>query len=102
MYLKSSAQLAATSMLHIRNASGTEMVTFKPKNAVYYFHFSSPNIAVSTSYQVYFGGTYTGGNFVGNSTGWGLYTGGTYSTTGGTLKSTFTTSSSSPLNTITF
>lgn len=102
MYLKSSAQLAATSMLHIRNASGTEMVTFKPKNAVYYFHFSSPNIAANTSYQVYFGGTYTGGNFVGNSTGWGLYTGGTYSTTGGTLKSTFTTSSSNTLNTITF
>lgn len=102
MYLKSSSQLAATSMLHIRNASGTEMVTFKPKNAVYYFHFSSPNIAASTSYQVYFGGTYTGGNFVGNSTGWGLYTGGTYSTTGGTLKTTFTSSSSSTLNTVTF
>jgi hypothetical protein len=39
MFLKSSAQLAATSMLHIENASGTEMVTFKPKNGVYYFHF---------------------------------------------------------------
>lgn len=102
MYLKSSGQLAATSMLHIRNASGTEMVTFKPKNAVYYFHFSSPNVAASTSYQVYFGGTYTGGSFVGGSTGWGLYTGGTYSTTGGTLKTTFTSSGSSTLNTVNF
>ncbi|NHM05850.1 carbohydrate-binding domain-containing protein [Flavobacterium sp. CYK-4] len=102
MYLKSSAQLAATSVLHIENAAGTEMVTFKPKNGVYYFHFSSPNIAASTSYKVYFGGTYTGGNFVGNSNGWGLYTGGTYSSTGGTLKTTFTTSATATVNTQTF
>jgi hypothetical protein len=102
MYLKSSAQLAATSMLHIRNTSGTEMVTFKPKNAVYYFHFSSPSLLQNTQYQVYFGGTYTGGNFVGNSTGWGLYTGGTYSTTGATLKSTFTTSNTSKVTTNSF
>jgi hypothetical protein len=102
MYLKSSAQLPATSVFHIENAAGTEMVTFKPKNAVYYFHFSSPNVAASTSYKVYFGGTYTGGSFVGGSTGWGLYTGGTYSTVGGTLKSTFTSSAASTLNTVTF
>lgn len=102
MYLKSNASLAATAIIHIRTASGTPLVTFKPKNAVYYFHFSSPSIAGSTSHQVYFGGTYTGGNFVGNSSGWGLYTGGTYSTTGGTLKSTFTTSGTSTLNTVTF
>jgi len=102
MYLKSSAQLAATSLLHIRNASGTEMITFKPKNAVYYFHFSSPNIMASTSYQIYFGGSYTGGSFVGNTSGWGLYTGGNYTTTGATLKSTFTTSNTSTLNTVTF
>ncbi|WP_395632969.1 carbohydrate-binding domain-containing protein [Flavobacterium sp.] len=102
MYLKSSAQLANTSLLHIRNASGTEMVTFKPKNAVYYFHFSSPNVTAGTSYQVYFGGSYTGGSFAGNTSGWGLYTGGTYTTTGATLKSTFTASGSSTLNTVTF
>ena len=102
MYLKSSTQLPATSVLHIENAAGTEMVTFKPKNAVYYFHFSSPNVAASTSYKVYFGGTYTGGSFVGGSTVWGLYTGGSYSTVGGTLKSTFTSSAASTLNTVTF
>ncbi len=102
MYLKSSAQLAATSVLHIENAAGTEMITFKPKNAVYYFHFSSPALAKSTQYKVYFGGTYTGGSFVGNSTGWGAYTGGTYSVTGATLKSTFTTSATSTVNTISF
>lgn len=102
MYLKSSASLAATSLIHIRTAAGVELATFKPKNAVYYFHFSSPNVAGSTSHQVYFGGTYTGGSYVGNSTGWGLYTGGTYSTTGGTLKSTFSTSGTSTTNTVNF
>ncbi len=102
MYLKSSASLAATSMLHIENAAGTEMVTFKPKNAVYYFHFSSPGLATNTTYKVYFGGSYTGGSFVGGSTGWGLYTGGTYSTTGATLKKTFTSSTTGTLNTQSF
>lgn len=102
MFLKSSTQLAATSIIHIRTASGTPLVTFKPKNGVYYFHYSSPSVAGNTSHQVYFGGSYTGGSFEGNSSGWGLYTGGTYSTTGGTLKSTFTTSGTSTINTITF
>lgn len=102
MYLKSSTQLAANAVLHIENAAGTEVVTFKPLNAVYYFHVSSPSVAASTSYKVYFGGTYTGGSFVGNSSGWGLYTGGTYSTSGATLKTTFTSSASSTLTTVTF
>ncbi len=102
MFLKSSAQLAATSMLHIENGAGTEMITFKPKNGVYFFHFSSGSLAQSTQYKVYFGGSYTGGNYVGNSTGWGLYSGGTYSLTGATLKSTFTTSGTAKINTVTF
>lgn len=102
MYLKSSASLASASILRIENASGTEIVTFVPKNAVYYFHVSSPTIAGSASHKVYFGGSYTGGNYVGNSTGWGLYTGGTYSNSGATLKTTFTTSATSTVNTVTF
>lgn len=102
MYLKSGAQLAANSVLHIEDSAGKELVTFKPLNAVYYFHFSSPNIAANTGYKVYFGGTYTGGSFMGESLGWGLYTGGTYSTAGATLKTSFTSSSSSTVNTLTF
>lgn len=102
LFLKSSTQLAATSILHIENASGTEMVTFKPKNAASYFHFSSSALAQNAQYKVYFGGNYTGGSYTGNSTGWGLYTGGTYSSTGATLKSTFTTLSSSKVNTVPF
>ena len=102
LFLKSGTQLPANSVLHIENASGTEVVTFKPKNAVNYFHFSSPALAQGTQYKVYFGGSYTGGNFVGNSTAWGLYTGGTYSSAGATLKSTLTTSTASKVNTVTF
>lgn len=102
MFIKSSAQLATTSLLHIENASGTEMATFKPKNAVYYFYFSTPALAKSTQYKIYFGGSYSGGSFVGGSSGWGLYTGGTYSNSGATLKSSPTTSASSTVNTITF
>jgi len=102
MYITSSAQVAANSVFHIEDASGKEMVTFKPKNANYYFHFSNPSLAKGTQYKIYFGGTYTGGSFVGNSSGWGLYTGGTYSNSGATLKSTTTTSSSATVNTISF
>lgn len=102
MFLKSTAQLSAASVLHIENAAGTEMVTFKPKNGVYYYHFSSPSLSQGTTYKVYYGGTYTGGNFAGGSTGWGMYTGGTYSTTGGTLKSTFISSATAKVNTVSF
>lgn len=102
MYLKSSAVLSTSSMLHIENAAGTEMVTFKPKNNVYYFHFSSSSLAKSTQYKIYFGGTYTGGSYVGGSTGWGMYTGGTWSSSGATLKLTTTTSSTATVNTVSF
>jgi len=101
-FLKSSAQLPASSMLHIENATGTEMVTFKPKNGVYYFHFSSPNLQKSTQYKIYFGGSYTGGSYIGGTTGWGVYTGGTYSSSGATLKSSPTTSATNNVNTVSF
>jgi hypothetical protein len=102
MYIKSGSQLASSSVLRIENASGTEMVTFKPKNGVYYFHVSNPGLAKNTGYKIYFGGTYTGGSFVGGSSGWGLYTGGTYSNSGATLKASPTTSNATTVNTITF
>lgn len=102
MFIKSSASVAATSILHIEDASGKDLLTFKPKTASAYFHFSVPGLIKSAQYKIYFGGTYTGGSFVGSSPGWGLYTGGTYSNTGGTLKASPTTSASSTVNTITF
>lgn len=102
MYLKSSAVIASSSILHIENASGTEMLTFKPKNGGYYFHVSTPSLVKGSQYKIYSGGTYSGGSFVGGTTGNGLYTGGTYSTTGATLKSTTTLSTTSTVNTISF
>ncbi|GAB2645460.1 hypothetical protein GCM10027035_44450 [Emticicia sediminis] len=102
MFIKSSASLPATSIIHIEDAAGKDLVTFKPRIATSIFHFSNPSLAKSTAYKIYFGGTYTGGNFVGNSSGWGLYTGGTYSNTGATLKSSPTTSGSATVNALTF
>lgn len=102
LYLTSSAQLAASSVLRIEDANGKELVTFKPKNAVYYFHFSKPELTKSTAYRIYFGGTYTGGSFVGNSPGWGVYTGGTYSSSGATLKASPSTSGTATVNSVAF
>jgi trimeric autotransporter adhesin len=102
MFIKSGTSVAATSLIHIEDANGKDLLTFKPKTASAYFHFSNPSLLKNTGYKIYFGGTYTGGNFVGNTVGWGLYTGGTYSSTGATLKSSPTTSASATVNTITF
>lgn len=102
MFIKSSASVATSSLFHIEDANGKDIVTFKPKSASGYFHVSTPSMAKGAQYKIYFGGAYTGGSYVGGSSGWGLYTGGTYSTSGATLKSTTTTSTSSTVNTITF
>jgi trimeric autotransporter adhesin len=102
MFIKSGTSVAATSLIHIEDASGKDLLTFKPKTASAYFHFSNASLLKNAGYKIYFGGTYTGGNFVGNTTGWGLYTGGTYSSTGATLKSSPTTSATATVNTITF
>jgi trimeric autotransporter adhesin len=102
MFLKSSAQVATTSLLHIEDATGKDILTFKPKSNSAYFHFSNPNLAKSTAYKIFFGGAYTGGNFVGNTINWGLFTGGTYSNSSATLKASTTTSGSATVNTISF
>jgi trimeric autotransporter adhesin len=102
MFIKSNALIASTSILHIENASGTDIITFKPKNGGYYFHASTSTMTKGAAYKIYTGGTYTGGSYVGGTSGYGLYTGGTYSTTGASLKSTTTLSSSSTVNTISF
>ncbi|TDE07967.1 carbohydrate-binding domain-containing protein [Dyadobacter psychrotolerans] len=102
LFIKSSAQVATTSVIHIEDASGKELVTFKPKSSSAYFHFSAPGLAKSAAYKIYFGGSYSGGSFLGNTAGWGLHTGGTYSNSGATLKATPTTSATSTVNTISF
>lgn len=102
MFMKSSASLATSSIIHIEDATGKDLLTYKPKSAAAIFHFSNPSLAKSTAYKIYYGGTYSGGNFVGNASSWGLYTGGTYSNTGATLKSSPTTSGSATVNSLSF
>lgn len=101
-FLKSSTALASTSLLHIQDSLGNEVLTYKPKYNANYFHVSTSALAKNTSYSVYFGGTYTGGSYVGGLTSWGLLNGGSWSSTGATLKKTFITSASSTVNTVTF
>jgi hypothetical protein len=95
LYISSSAVISSTTFLHIQNASGTDILTFKPKNGGYKFLFSSSALAKGAAYSIYTGGSYTGG-----SSNNGLFTGGTYSNSGATLKKTVTLSSSSTVNTI--
>ncbi len=85
VYVAFSAGLSASSLFHIQDASGNDIVTFKPARNIYYIVFSSPNLIRGSTYSIYTGGSSTGSNTN------GLYIGGTYS--GGTLKKSFTISS---------
>jgi hypothetical protein len=102
LYIKSSSAISSTSLLHIEDASGNDLITFKPKNGGYYFHASSSALTKGSSCKIYSGGSYSGGSFIGGTSGYGLYTGGTYSSSGASLKFSPTLSSSSTVNTITF
>ncbi len=84
--VKATGNLAASTFFHIQNASGTDIVTFKPIRNTYYILFSSPSLTTGVTYSLYTGGSYSGGSNVN-----GYYTGGSYS--GGTLKKTFTMTS---------
>lgn len=74
------------SVFIIQNASGTDLVTFKPTKSTYYILFFSPSLTSGASYSIYTGGSFSGGSNLN-----GLYTGGSYS--GETLKKTFTLTS---------
>jgi len=76
--------LSASTLFHIQDASGNDIVTFKPVRNIYYLVFSSPNLIKGSTYSIY-----TGGSSSGTNTN-GLYIGGTYS--GGTLRKSFTIS----------
>jgi hypothetical protein len=77
--------LAASSLFHVQDASGNELVTFKPARSCYYIVFSSPLLLNGSQYTIYTGGA-SSGTFTN-----GIYVGGTYS--GGTLRKSFTISS---------
>lgn len=76
--------ISATTLFHIQNATGADVLTFQPMRNYYSIVFSSSAIQSGQSYSVYTGGSSTG------TVVDGLYTGGTYS--GGTLRKTFTVS----------
>ena len=80
----SSSLVTSSSLFHVQDASGKDIVTYKPVRNVYYFVVAAPEIASGSSYSIYTGGTTTG------TLTNGIYTGGSYS--GGTLKKTFTIS----------
>jgi hypothetical protein len=77
---------STSSLFHIQDASGTDIVTFKPARSSSVVQFSSQDLKTGVTYSVYTGGTSTG------TLNNGLYTGGAYS--GGTLKKSFTLSTS--------
>lgn len=90
LFCTSTATVAAGTLFHLQDGAATNLATFKPTRAGYYFIFSSPSLKANTAYSLYTGGTTTGTALN------GLYTSGTY--TPGTLKGTFGTA----VNTITF
>jgi hypothetical protein len=76
--------LSASTLFHIRDAAGNDIVTYKPVRNVYYIVVSSSSLTSGSTYSIY-----TGGSSTGTLTN-GVYAGGTYS--GGTLKKSFTIS----------
>lgn len=78
------SSVSANTIFHIQDATGADIITFKPVRNYSSVIFSSPAIKTGTSYYLFTGGTYSG--TVNN----GLCTGGTYS--GGTQKKSFTPS----------
>jgi trimeric autotransporter adhesin len=80
----STSSISASTLFHIQDASGNDIVTFKPVRSYYSIVFSSSGLTLGSTYYIYTGGTSTGTNTN------GLYVGGIYS--GGTLKKSFTVS----------
>jgi hypothetical protein len=77
---------AAGTLFHVQDASGADIITFKPKYSYASVVFSSPSLKTGTSYSFYYGGSTTG-----TANGYGVYSGGTY--TAGTLYKTSSLSS---------
>jgi hypothetical protein len=76
-----SSTLGASSLFHIQDSNGNDIVTYKPVRSIYYIVFSSPELKNGATYSIYTGGISSGTNTN------GLFSGGIYSE--GTLKKTF-------------
>lgn len=81
---KTTTRLTSTTLFHIQDASGNDILTFQPERNYYSVILSAPGLSNGSTYSIY-----TGGSSSGTKTN-GLYSGGTYS--GGTLKRSFTIS----------
>jgi len=79
-----SSTISANTLFHVQDASGNDILTFKPARSYTSVIFSSSALKSGSTYYIYTGGTSTGTNTN------GLYSGGTYS--GGTQKKSFTVS----------
>jgi hypothetical protein len=84
-FISSNSVISSSTLLHIQNSNGIDILTFKPLNGGYKFLFSSSALTNGSTYSIY-----TGGSTTGTATN-GVYSGGTYSN--GTLKKTVTLSS---------
>jgi hypothetical protein len=80
------SSVAASTIFHIQDADGNNVVTFKPARKYLTMVASSPALVKGSTYSIYKGGTSSG------TDDGGLYTDGIYSP--GTLVTTFTVSSS--------
>jgi trimeric autotransporter adhesin len=80
LILKTTQSIAANTIIHLEDADGNNVFTFKPKRSYYSVVFSSPLLVQGTTYTLYTGGTSTG------TVSEGLVTGGAY--TPGTNEST--------------
>jgi hypothetical protein len=79
--IMSNQQMSSSTLFHIQDAAGADILTFQPARNYYSIVFSSDDLQTGVTYSIYTGGTCTGTVLD------GLYTGGVYS--GGTLKKTF-------------
>ncbi len=83
VYVKSSASISASTLFHVQDASGNNILTFQAVRNYYSVIFSSPALTTGSTYSIY-----TGGNCTGTSNN-GLFSNDeTYS--GGTFKKNFT------------
>ena len=79
--IMSNQQLSSTTLFHIEDASGNNILTFQPMRNYFSIIFSSADLQTGVTYSIYTGGTCTGTVLD------GLYTGGVYS--GGNFRKSF-------------
>jgi trimeric autotransporter adhesin len=82
--IMSRSSFSNSTLFHIQDESGKDILTFQPARSYYSIVFASSSLVSGAKYYVYTGGSSSG------SKADGLYSGGTYS--GGTQKTSFTIS----------